>query len=368
MYRLAGESILNLPKEMTSITLVPPADDSDVVWEQDWITRKMNRSLDRLTRYLWIPSMYLEPSERKGCDELLVFRNGGRCSDTIIPQMDLEYETIRYKMNVLNCKGTGVNEASLKETGKTSIEYRNGFSICNSVISRQSHISMRGINYGAPRGGITTDSALRVEVRNEQMMLDNGLAHAPYVMVTKIPDQIQKRIDKYNAENIYKRPYSEESFGENWAGGGLAQVKRLFTTNIRMNRIRDASFPAVVKKESELEWLRPENLAGLIGRCDGKYKRFLDGLAAKGRFVNFIGTIKNNRTIDGLLVDGENFEPVDRVEDNDLRRMFDVSRKFILRYSGTFGMGQDGALNAVEAYNDTLEDESVEDCPMSIPK
>jgi hypothetical protein len=282
--------------------------------------------------------------------------------------MELEYGYVRYKINVLNCKGTGVNEAVLRETGKSAVEYRDSYSISNSVISRQSHISRRGINYGAPRGGITTASALRVEICNEQLMLDNGLAHAPYAMVTKIPDEIQKRIDKYNAENIYKRPYSEASFGENWVNGDLAQVKRLFTTNIRMNSIQDISLPGIVENESSLEWLLPENVAKLIGKCDRKYKCFLDGLAAKGQFVNFIGIIENNRTIDGLLVDGENFELVDKVEDKDLRCMFDVSRKFIRRYSNTFGIGSDGALKAVEAYNDVLKDESANIQPISIPE
>jgi len=44
---------------------------------------------------------------------------------------------------------------------------------------------------------------------------------------------------------------------------------------MRMKFYRDKSFYEIVENNPRLGWLEPENLALLLGRCDGKYEKFL---------------------------------------------------------------------------------------------
>jgi len=54
---------------------------------------------------------------------------------------------------------------------------------------------------------VTAEAALENEVPNEQVMLSNDLPHVLYTMVIRIPREIQREIDEYNANNIYQGNY-----------------------------------------------------------------------------------------------------------------------------------------------------------------
>lgn len=352
MYKVVGDNVIAIPSELTRITLVPPENEEDMIWRAPWILSKTSKSVYRLLECLWIPCMYLEPEERKKYDEILVLRNGGRGSDIIIPTLTVGYGEIEYRINILNCKGTGVIESKVKEKGESLVEHRRGFTITNSVISRQEY------DYGRPYGGVTVEAAIKSEVLEEQVMLNNDLSHAPYAMVIRIPEKIQRKIDEYNAKNIYQREYSRDSFGYSWVDGDLAQVKRFSTTNLRMNFPKDRGFHKIVKENpNRLRWLEPENLAKLLGRCDGKYENFLNKIKAEGKLGDFFGHIGRNRTIDGLLVDGENLKFHPTIEHTDLREIPKNTERFIKRYSKkVFEACQSEIYEILGTYNDAKKE------------
>jgi len=354
MYKVAGNTVLAIPNEFIRIALIPPENEDDILWRSDGICSETNKWTYKLLQHLWIPSIYLEPEVRKKYDEILVLRNGGRSSDIIIPTLTVENGEIEYKMNILNCKGTGVIESRLKKKGKSTVEYRKGFAIRNSVISREEYSHER------PYGGVTAEAALENEVPNEQVMLSNDLPHVLYAMVIRIPREIQREIDEYNANNIYQGNYSRAYFGSRWISGDLVQVKRFFTTNLRMRMkfYRDKSFYEIVENNPRLGWLEPENLALLLGRCDGKYEKFLNKMKTEGKFGDFLGHIRRNRTIDGLLVDGENLAFRSRIEHSNLIDMPKATERFIKIFSKkVFDKGPSEIHEIVGVYYDAKKKE-----------
>ncbi|MCW1309922.1 MAG: hypothetical protein QXP04_04475, partial [Candidatus Nanoarchaeia archaeon] len=182
LYKIVDNTIVRIPNEFIRITLLPIEDEQDIVWKNDWILSKANKSLQKLLFSLWIPSIYLDPHTVKQNEELLMMYNGGRTSDIIIPTFETEYHGVKYYFNILNCKGTG----NLEMIG---IMNKGRFLITDAHITRIEYMN------GTPLGAVSLDDALNEEVVNENLMLENGLPHTPHALVLKIPREIQKRID-----------------------------------------------------------------------------------------------------------------------------------------------------------------------------
>jgi len=71
----------------------------------------------------------------------------------------------------------------------------------------------------------------------------------------------------------------------------------------------------------------------LLGRCDGKYEKFLNKMKIDGKFGDYLGHICRNRTIDGLLIDGENLAFRSRIEHSNLIDMPKDTEPFIKIFS-----------------------------------
>jgi hypothetical protein len=366
MYKLVGNTIVEVPYGFNRITLVPIENEKDILWKNDWILSKTNKSLKKLLFSLWIPSMYLDSRTKKQNDELLVMLNGGRSSDIIIPTLTAEYGDVKYNLNILNCKGTGRPE--ILENPQAYVERVSNFSIGNTVISRLE------FSCGRPTGGITVKDALKEEVVNEKMMLREGLPHTPHALVLRIPRSIQRRIDKYNSHHIYG--YHTGIATNTWIGGDLAQVKRFFTTNIRMMNDSSDLLPdqrdfleyVVDKKNNKPEWIKPENLAELLGRVDGRYQVFLKNMKMKEKRVDFVGDIYANRTLDGLLTDGENlkFIPNDRNDGMEVD-MFADSLTFLENYAELYNKTSRETKRIIKSYEEAKRKEIEHRKPISIP-
>jgi hypothetical protein len=366
MYKAVGNTIVEVPQQFIRITLVPIENEKDILWKNDWILTKANKSLKKLLFSLWIPSMYLDSRTKKQNDELLVMLNGGRSSDIIIPTLTAEYGDIKYNLNILNCKGTGRPE--ILENPQAHVKRVSNFSIGNTVISRFEFYC------GRPIGGVTVKDALKEEVVNEEMMLREGLPHTPHALVLRIPKSIQRRIDKYNSQHVYRYFYHIYRYPDEWINGDFAQVKRFFTTNIRM--INDSSellpeqkdfFEYVVEKNNKPEWIKPENLAKLLGRVDGRYQAFFKKMEIKGKCVDFTGDTGANRTLDGLLTDGENLKiiPNDRLgmeED-----MFYDSIRFLEDYAKLYNKTPRETKRIIKSYEEAKREEIEHRKPISIP-
>jgi hypothetical protein len=356
MYERAGDTVIVRPKEGIRISLVPPPDDSYVEWKAGWLG-KLDKDLYDMVECSWIPTQYIPFKERMKYRQIVAMRNGGRSSEIVIPTLKIKLGGIEYHLNVLNCKGTGVSTDYLRIRRKTipsdekklrvayakSLYFGKEFRMVDSIISREVE------RHDRPMGGMTIPNA-DSEVSYEQMMIDEGLPHTPYAITTVIPEGIRANINWYNAKNVYPgRTYQECHDSGRWVRGPLAQVKRFFTTNIRMNAAThlEGEFQDMAGRgRGKLKWLQPKAIARLIGTSDGRFERYLRKAESEGMVGNFLGSINGNRTIDGLLTDGENLEFREDLVDRDFTEIFKGSEKFLKAYSKRMGFPHAPVLDA----------------------
>jgi len=96
----------------------------------------------------------------------------------------------------------------------------------------------------------------------------------------------------------------------------------------------------------------------LLGRCDGKYQKFLNKMKIEGKHGDFLGHIGRNRTIDGLLVDGENLAFRSRIEHRNLVDMPKDTERFIKIFSKkVFDKGPSEIREIVGVYYDAKKKE-----------
>jgi hypothetical protein len=374
MYEIAGDNVIVRPNEGIKVSLVPPPDDSYVLWKAGWVSG-LDKRMRELVESLWIPAQYILPKERKLYEEIVVMRNGGRSSDIVIPEQKVILGDVTYNLNVLNCKGTGVSANYLRGTvnhgdvggKKRRVGYARSlysdkkFSVVESIISRELE------RHDRPLGGVSIDG-VDSEIDLVDTMISEGLPHTPYAIATVIPERIRTNISRYNAKHVYPdNGYQKCHDSGRWVKGPLAQIKRFFTTNIRMNfatRINDEYRSLVWGDRKAVGWLQPKMLARLVGRCDGRYESFLSRMESEGLYGSFTGGISSNRTIDGLLTDGENLE-FSETNNKDFGKMFLGSERFLKRYCAKAGKPSNPVM---DAYMTVKKKESEGKTPLVIPK
>ena len=113
---------------------------------------------------------------------------------------------------------------------------------------------------------------------------DYGIRHAPHVAVNEIPNEITERMREVHQGNEKHH---------------LVQLVRALRTNIRVD---DFIKRGATKYHGNVEQ-RLEDVTDI----DGAYIKAQINLAKKQKMIWFIGDIEENRFIDGLFTDAENF-------------------------------------------------------------
>ncbi len=131
---------------------------------------------------------------------------------------------------------------------------------------------------------------------------DYGIKHAPHIALHEIPEEITNTIRR--AHNGSERHH-------------LVQLVRALRTNVRVDDFKKRTIP---KCHGNIEQRIKE-----ITDIDAAYINAQISLAEKGKMIYFIGKIIENRFIDGLFTDAENFS----IRDLDLFEVANSVREMI---------------------------------------